>query len=212
MSAPKIAFNPDKENQIKSNSPDSFYSLPICWRIGRFDIESKWGLNSAKGKLTFTLSDELLQLIIDNGDNELYEVIDELQKLEFKSLDNFIYKIHDNYRKLIDPQLIKKIVENASFNFIVLNILPKLKEFENLSWNELDKDRHGKKGKSKHHFIDIAKLIGDAQKRLQNIGLSDLDQIYSLRLEGKLRLYGLRKQNCFEIVWVDTEHEICPTT
>ena len=36
------------------------------------------------------------------------------------------------------------------------------------------------------------------------------DYIFSLRLEGKVRIYGFRIQNYLEILWVDLNHEIYP--
>ena len=85
-------------------------------------------------------------------------------------------------------------------------------EFENRSWKEIDQDRFGPKGKSKHHNISIEKLSEAAQKRLREKGYTDINDIYSLRLEGKLRIFGFRKQNYLDILWVDPEHEVCPVS
>ena len=46
---------------------------------------------------------------------------------------------------------------------------------------------------------------------MKELKLDDIDEIYSLRLEGKLRVFGLRELNCLRILWIDREHEICPS-
>jgi len=56
----------------------------------------------------------------------------------------------------------------------------------------------------------VASIIKDAQKRLEELKLDDVDQLYSLRLNGRERLWGIRSNDKFSILWWDPEHQICP--
>lgn len=93
-------------------------------------------------------------------------------------------------------------------NFFEYELLPKLKSFESMSWNDLEKQTHGKNGKSKHHSIEVSKIIKDAQKRLQELKFDDIDELFSLRLDGKFRIWGIRKFGFLQILWIDKNHEI----
>lgn len=49
-------------------------------------------------------------------------------------------------------------------------------------------------------------------RRLKDLGLYDqIDGISRLRLDGRKRLYGLRRGNEFSILWWDPQHEIWPS-
>jgi|APSaa5957512622_1039677.scaffolds.fasta_scaffold111010_2 hypothetical protein len=83
------------------------------------------------------------------------------------------------------------------------DLLQKLFESQRLTWQELRK-----KGS---HPIDITALIADAQKRLCEIKKDDLDQLYSLRLTGKNRVWGIKEGNILWLLWWDPSHSICPS-
>lgn len=87
-------------------------------------------------------------------------------------------------------------------------ILSKLAEFENMTWREIKQQTHGEKGKSSNHFVDISKLCKEAQKRLSQLQLTE--NIFSLRIKGKVRIYGVLESRVFEILWYDPNHEIYP--
>lgn len=38
-----------------------------------------------------------------------------------------------------------------------------------------------------------------------------IPEIATLRLDGTLRIFGIRNQNYLRILWVDQDHEICPS-
>ncbi len=63
---------------------------------------------------------------------------------------------------------------------------------------------------SKSHSISIDRLCIKAQKRLRE-GLHIYeDNIFSLRLSGKERVFGILTLGVFRIIWYDPNHEICP--
>lgn len=82
-------------------------------------------------------------------------------------------------------------------------LVKRLKDFETMTWPEIER------GGS--HFIDIDRIVPEAQKRLAELRLDDCEQLFSLRFQGKPRLWGRRFGNIFSALWWDSEHAICPT-
>lgn len=80
-------------------------------------------------------------------------------------------------------------------------ILNKMREWETMTWHEILGRRD--------HAISIEKLSAEAQKRLIELELDDIDEIISLHLDGKKRLIGIRDRNIFRVLWWDKEHKVC---
>lgn len=59
--------------------------------------------------------------------------------------------------------------------------------------------------------IPLHELSSDAKKRLISLELDDVDALWELRLSGKRRLWGMRLQHVFYLLWWDPEHEVCPS-
>jgi len=45
---------------------------------------------------------------------------------------------------------------------------------------------------------------------VKELGMTD-DALYSLRLSGKLRLWGVRDRSVLQLLWYDPEHQVCPS-
>ncbi|MCM1439936.1 MAG: hypothetical protein NC131_12155 [Roseburia sp.] len=82
--------------------------------------------------------------------------------------------------------------------------ISKLKNFESRLWSDIISDR------DRNHFIEIYKLAKCAQKRCDEICLV-CDELFSLRLSGRERLFGVIEDGVFYIIWYDKDHEICPS-
>ena len=80
------------------------------------------------------------------------------------------------------------------------DILPKLKEWETQTWNEILVV-----SKKQNHSIDVEKLNKIAQNRLEELRI-EAQSIVSLRLQGTHRLYGYRSESIFYILWYDKNH------
>ena len=81
------------------------------------------------------------------------------------------------------------------------HILPKLKDFEKQTWNEIDRRSNGK-----HHYVGVDGMNPCARKALAELGVSE-SKVYSLRLEGRLRIYGfIEDDGSFRILWYDDDH------
>jgi len=84
------------------------------------------------------------------------------------------------------------------------NIKDRLHAYEKLKWLELT-------GSS--HPLPIDKIIAKAQRRLTDLGYGDYETVYQLDIkngQSKQRLWGLRVENIFKILWWDPKHEIYP--
>lgn len=85
---------------------------------------------------------------------------------------------------------------------ILKSILSKLKDFEGMKWREIEGDEN--------HIISVAKISKDAKKRLTDINKSDHQDLFSFRLTGKKRLWGIRIREEFYILWWDPNHTVYP--
>ena len=88
---------------------------------------------------------------------------------------------------------------------IYSEVIDKLVSFENMRWKDIivrDKD--------KNHWITCDKLSKPAQKRIRDKQW-EYSELFSLRLSGKLRLFGYIENGIFNIIWYDKNHEICPS-
>lgn len=83
----------------------------------------------------------------------------------------------------------------------LLYVLPTLKDFETMTWQELTRGGH--------HSIAKEQLSLDAKKRLSHLKLDDIDEVFSLRLTAIQRVVGIRDQNVFRVLWWDPEHQVC---
>ena len=84
---------------------------------------------------------------------------------------------------------------------VLLDIRNRLGEFERMTWGEIGK-------KNQNHPIPVDKIANKAQKRLKEINLDFVENLYSLRITKQSRLWGYRDNNMFYILWWDPEHTV----
>jgi len=81
----------------------------------------------------------------------------------------------------------------------------KLAQFETMTWAEVNHPNTG------CHPIKVRDLCSKAQKRLAEIQVIEFEEeLFSLRLSGKERLWGIRECHIFKILWWDSKHEVYP--
>jgi hypothetical protein len=85
-------------------------------------------------------------------------------------------------------------------------ILKKLANFEARTWGQIEGDQE-----EGSHFIKVCDLSSKAQKRLEYLKLDEVEELFSLRLSGKERLFGIVDRFIFKILWYDAEHQVCPS-
>jgi hypothetical protein len=85
-------------------------------------------------------------------------------------------------------------------------IRQKFADFESSTWNDILLV-----AKKQNHSIPLNELSKKAQQRLAALSLDDADEVISLRLSGKERVFGIRHDVALTILWWDPEHEVCPS-
>ena len=84
------------------------------------------------------------------------------------------------------------------------NVYPRLGGFESMTWIQIQQAELG-------HPIpkDDPDLLADAPKRLEEIGKGDYD-LYSLRVTGAGRIWGIKVEDLFYVLWWDPAHAVYP--
>lgn len=85
-------------------------------------------------------------------------------------------------------------------------IRTKLGFFESMTINQIFVE-----GRHINHSVQRDKLCPEAQKRLKELRLDDIDELHSLHLTGKQRVWGILSENVIALLWWDPEHKICPS-
>lgn len=81
-------------------------------------------------------------------------------------------------------------------------VLQRMRELETMTWFAITE--------TGSHAIDVSALAKRARDRLLEIQQDDVDQVYSLRVTGRRRIFGIRDGGVLRILWWDPEHEVCP--
>lgn len=87
---------------------------------------------------------------------------------------------------------------------LLVEIIPKLHSFESMTWAAVE-------GATGSHFVLVSDCIKDAKDRLKDIGQEDIADLFSLRLSGKKRIWGIRDVAILRILWWDPAHQVCPS-
>ncbi len=82
--------------------------------------------------------------------------------------------------------------------------LKRLGEFEKMTWAVIEANGS--------HFVAVDEIINNAKRRLAKIKQEDTDSFFSLRMNGKRRIWGIRKRHILYIMWWDPNHEVCPSS
>lgn len=87
-------------------------------------------------------------------------------------------------------------------------ILPKLKNFEELTWAEVDA-LSSDSGHKMHHGMPTSSICEEAIGRLWTIEKYQ-DDMFRFRLGNLPRLWGFKQGSVFQILWYDPTHQIYP--
>ncbi|HOO52035.1 MAG TPA: hypothetical protein PLK94_12175 [Alphaproteobacteria bacterium] len=89
------------------------------------------------------------------------------------------------------------ITKNRISDIFWDKIYPKLQAYETQTWGEIE-------GKE-NHFVEVDSLNKCAKARLAELSIAE-DYIFSLRIEGTKRIYGLRPKGTLIMFWYDDDH------
>lgn len=86
------------------------------------------------------------------------------------------------------------------------NIRKKLGHFESMTWSEILVQ-----SSQQNHKVKIADLCKEARDRLEQTGLDDIDELISLRITARERVWGILDQAVLKVLWWDPDHAVCPS-
>lgn len=86
---------------------------------------------------------------------------------------------------------------------LLLEIRDKLRNFESMTWGEI----MGRES----HLVPTKSLCKKAIERLAELNLDELEELFSLRLSGRERVWGVLEHNVLTLLWWDPDHEVCPS-
>lgn len=61
------------------------------------------------------------------------------------------------------------------------------------------------------HLVQVDNLCTKAQKRLLELCKDDYEELFSLRVTGCKRIWGIKDGNILWLLWWDPNHEVCPS-
>ena len=204
--SPKVKKEPGVAKTPCAMPPPNYKTMHPVWQLGIMDMTGKWGYESYSEKVRYRMSEQSLSIADYPDGDTVFQSLDALQG-EYDNYTKLFKKISDIHSLPIGycPQ----ITEDTKRYFFIEKLYPKLREYEKLTWDEIERQTYGKEQKSKNHSIAKEKLSKDAIARLDQLKQGDVDELFSLRLEGELRVFGIRELNCLKILWVDINHEVC---
>lgn len=93
------------------------------------------------------------------------------------------------------------------------HMLEKFRALETMTWHARLQATHDQ-GKSRNHSIEIYNLTKQGLKAFRKMfpeKTSQPSELFSLALNNKNRVIGIRKENDFYIIWLDHQHEFVKT-
>jgi hypothetical protein len=92
---------------------------------------------------------------------------------------------------------------NASCEQLLRQIAPRLHSLESMTWGEVE-------GKTGSHFVEVIDLIPEARRRLvEELNKDEQGRLFSVRMTGEARLWGIRDIAILRVLWWDPNHEVC---
>ena len=86
-----------------------------------------------------------------------------------------------------------------------------LSNLECQKWGEILTDKSGRRSNTRNHHIPLTDIIREAQKRATEINVDEFDDLCSIAVSGRMRVWGYIIDGLFYIIWFDPEHEIYPS-
>ena len=92
----------------------------------------------------------------------------------------------------------------------IQSVILKLVSLEGQTWGQILTTPKGKGTGTKNHLIARNDIVKPAQSRLAEKNIW-YDELYSIRINGNDRIWGVIQDGVFSIIWYDPKHEICPS-
>lgn len=85
----------------------------------------------------------------------------------------------------------------------LLRIVERLQALESMTWSEIE-------GRSSH-VVKVTQLAKKARARLANMRQDEVEELFSVRLTGRERIWGIRAGSVLHLLWWDPMHQVCPS-
>lgn len=109
------------------------------------------------------------------------------------------------FRHLVMDEGKKWTWRTQSDDVLFEKVFSKLANFETMTYHELAQS-------SGSHAIEIDKFNQQVRKELERLEISDIAELFSIRLEGRIRVWCITSFNEFSLLWLDLNHEVYPCT
>jgi hypothetical protein len=80
----------------------------------------------------------------------------------------------------------------------------RFRDYESMTWEQID-------GPTGSHGVEPWKLSRQAQARLTELRQDDASELFSLRIAGRRRVWGILDEHVLRILRWDPEHQVCPS-
>lgn len=80
-----------------------------------------------------------------------------------------------------------------------------------MTWAEILAATGGRTCGNNSHLVPLSDLKKEAVDRLRELQQDDIDELFSLRLSGKERIYGIPDGRVLQILWFCPNHEAVGT-
>lgn len=83
--------------------------------------------------------------------------------------------------------------------------------YSNKTWGEILREKTGGgQRRKKHHDMEVSVLSKEARRRLTEIFTEEElpDSLFPFRLTGTTRLWGIRRRDILEFLWLDRDHQV----
>lgn len=87
-----------------------------------------------------------------------------------------------------------------------IEIIKLLCSYERMTWADLRKQVGGRGHGTNHHPLPVSSFTKKARDRLQELKLDDYPDLFSLRLQNTVRLYGIKDGRVLKFIWYDPYH------
>lgn len=91
-------------------------------------------------------------------------------------------------------------------------VIGKLGDLESQTWAEIMQSAGHRRHGTNNHHIAVEELAKEAQQRLVQLHLDQLETVFSIALDGKTRIIGILEGSVFKLLWWDPDHEVCAST
>lgn len=88
----------------------------------------------------------------------------------------------------------------------LIDVQARLSHFESMTWHEILIV-----GKKFNHTVTVEQMSKAAQDRLVEIKMDDVDELVSLRVNARERVWGIRTGGLCSVLWWDPAHAVCPS-